>query len=114
VEYDKLADDRKGEASAAIQARVEAARERQRQRFAQMEEPGMACNADMGPPQIETHCRLDDTGQQLMRSAMHQLGITARTFHRLLKLALTIADLAGAPSIQPSHLAEAIQYRPRR
>jgi magnesium chelatase family protein len=114
VEYDKLSDERLGEPSAAIQTRVQAARERQRQRFAELPEPRPACNADMGPPEIETYCRLDQAGQQLMHSAMQQLGVTARAFHRLHKLALTIADLAGASSIQPAHLAEAIQYRPRR
>jgi magnesium chelatase family protein len=57
---------------------------------------------------------LDDTSKALMRSAMNQLGMSARTFHRVLKLARTIADLAGAEQIQAAHLAEAIQYRPRR
>ena len=108
VEYDKLTDERRGEASAVIRARVEAARERQRERFAGTE---LACNADMGPGEIEVHCRLDATGKQLMRSAMGQLGITARGFHRILKLSRTIADLAGAEHIETPHLAEAIHLR---
>ncbi|MBN1316475.1 MAG: ATP-binding protein, partial [Anaerolineales bacterium] len=111
VEYDKLADDRKGEPSAAIRARVEAARQRQRERLASA---NLACNADMGPAELDQFCRLDDTGKQLMRSAMQQLAITARAFHRILKLGRTIADLAGVEQIQAAHLAEAIQYRPRR
>ena len=111
VEYDKLADDRLGEQSSAIRARVEAARERQRQRLLGT---SLACSADMGPAEIRTYCRLDAAGQQLMRSAMQQLGLTARAFHRILKLARTIADLAGSEHIQPPHLAEAIQYRPRQ
>jgi magnesium chelatase family protein len=110
VEYDKLTDERRGELSAVIRERVEAARERQRARLA---DTPAACNADMRPAQIQVHCRLDDAGKQLMRSAMQQLAITARGFHRILKIARTIADLAGADSIQTPHLAEAIQYRPR-
>jgi magnesium chelatase family protein len=68
----------------------------------------------MGPAHIREYCELDDTSKALMRSAMNQLGMSARAFHRVLKLARTIADLAGAEQIQAAHLAEAIQYRPRR
>jgi magnesium chelatase family protein len=110
VEYDKLTDERRGELSAVIRQRVEAARERQRERLAGTP---AGCNADMRPAQIQVHCRLDDAGKQLMRSAMQQLAITARGFHRILKIARTIADLAGVEPIQTPHLAEAIQYRQR-
>jgi magnesium chelatase family protein len=118
VEYDKLADDRLGEPSAAIRERVESARERQRQRFAgamggTSGKLTLLCNADMGPAEVREHCKLDDTGKNLMRAAMNQLGMSARGFHRILKLSRTIADLAGTPDIQTQHLAEAIQYRPR-
>ncbi len=111
VEYEKLADERLGEFSAAIRARVEEARERQRLRFASS---AQTCNADMGPAEIQQYCKLDPAGQQLMRSAMQQLRLTARSFHRVLKLARTIADLSGEAAIHSSHLAEALQYRPRR
>jgi magnesium chelatase family protein len=68
----------------------------------------------MRPAEVRTHCKLDDTGLSLVRSAMAQLQLSARAFHRILKLSRTIADLADSGSIQPAHLAEAIQYRPRR
>ncbi len=109
VEYEKLSDDRFGERSAAIRARVEAARQRQRQRFAGSER--LMCNGDMGPAEIREVCVLEDAGKGLLRAAMQQLHLTARAYHRILKLARTIADLAGSPSIETAHLAEAIQYR---
>ena len=112
VEYEKLADDRCGEPSAVIRQRVEAARERQRQRFAGSKR--LLCNADMGPAEVREHCQLDETGRSLLRAAMQQLHLSARAYHRILKLARTIADLAGSERIETAHLAEAIQYRPRR
>jgi magnesium chelatase family protein len=112
VEYDKLSDERTGEPSAAIRDRVEAARERQRERFAGSER--LLANGDMGPAEIREICILDEAGKGLLRAAMEQLQLSARAYHRILKLARTIADLAGAESIETVHLAEAIQYRPRR
>jgi magnesium chelatase family protein len=112
VDYDKLADDRTGEPSAAIRVRVEAARQRQRARFAGSER--LVSNADMGPAEIRDICVLDDAGKGLLRAAMQQLQLSARAYHRILKLARTIADLGGAERIDTPHLAEAIQYRPRR
>jgi len=111
VNYDKLTDDRLGEPSEAIRARVERARETQRARFA---DTPLSCNADMGPGEVRRICQLDETGRGLVRAAMQQLQMSARAFHRILKLSRTIADLAGSERIKTAHLAEAIQYRPRR
>ncbi|MBM3187247.1 MAG: YifB family Mg chelatase-like AAA ATPase [Chloroflexi bacterium] len=110
VDYEKLAGNTLGETSAAVRARVEAARERQRARFAGT---SLYCNADMGPAQVRQFCELDDAGRGLIKAAMRQLGLSARAYHRVLKLARTIADLAGEEGIQAAHLAEALQYRRR-
>jgi len=119
VDYDKLTDERLGEPSARIRERVEQAREMQQQRFAGAIGGAdgtvtLLCNADMGPAEVREHCVLDDAGKSLLRAAMTQLGMSARAFHRILKLARTIADLEGTAEIETYHLAEAIQYRPRR
>jgi magnesium chelatase family protein len=111
VEFEKLSDTRPGESSAAIQARVQAARDRQIARFAGTRR---TCNADLGAADVRVHCALDDAGRSLMKAAMNQLQMSARAFHRVLKLARTIADLAGCEHIATPHLAEALQYRPRR
>ncbi|NOZ28474.1 MAG: YifB family Mg chelatase-like AAA ATPase [Chloroflexi bacterium] len=111
VEFEKLSDDRRGERSAIIRERVEAARERQRRRFAGT---ALQCNADMGPAEIREYCRIDESGRSLLGAAMRQLHMSARAYHRILKLARTIADLEGSERIETSHIAEAIQYRPRR
>jgi len=67
----------------------------------------------MRPAQIRQYCQLDETSNALMRSAMNQMQLSARAYHRVLKLARTIADLAGEEKIAPTHLAEALQYRPK-
>ena len=110
VEYEKLADDRLGESSGAVRARVEAARAIQAARFAGA---GTVTNAEMGPAQVRAWCALDAAGEGLMRAAMRQLQLSARAYHRVLKLSRTIADLAGAERVAASHLAEALQYRAR-
>jgi magnesium chelatase family protein len=110
VDYEKLADSRTGETSASIRQRVEAARDRQRARFRGKK---IHANAEMGPAEVRDFCRTDTAAQNLLRMAMQQLKLSARAYHRVLKLSRTIADLAAADVIGAAHIAEAVQYRPR-
>jgi magnesium chelatase family protein len=110
VDYEKLSDSRQGESSSIVGQRVEAAREIQRRRFAGT---ALTCNADMHPAQVRTYCELDNDCRTLMRAAMNQMQLSARAYHRILKLARTIADLSAAEAISTPFLAEALQYRPR-
>ena len=110
VDYEKLADKRNVENSQTVRARVQAARERQLQRFSGTK---LTCNAEMGPSEVREFCQTDASGEKLLKAAMQQLHLSARAFHRVLKLARTIADLAGSEMIAANHVAEAIQYRPR-
>ncbi|HEY88194.1 MAG TPA: YifB family Mg chelatase-like AAA ATPase [Thermoflexia bacterium] len=110
VPYDKITNDARGESSESIRARVEGARSRQQERLSEV---GMACNADMGPGELRKYCPLKPDSQALIRAAMSQMQLSARGYHRILKVSRTIADLEGAPDIQTQHLAEALQYRTR-
>ncbi len=110
-DYEKLTDDRLGEPSASVQARVAAARARQLKRF---KGTGLTSNAEMTPAEIRELCNVEEAGQGLLKAAMKQLFLSARAFHRILKLALTIADLEASDMIKANHVAEAVQYRPRR
>jgi len=110
VDYEKLSSDRLGESSADIRKRVESARQYQRERFAGTT---LVCNADMRVAEVRKFCKLDETGESLIKAAMSQLQLSARAYHRILKLSRTIADLARSEAIQTPHLAEALQYRPK-
>jgi magnesium chelatase family protein len=110
VDYEKLTGTTTPESSASIRGRVQMAREIQIRRFAGSK---TTCNSEMGPKEVRLHCAVEPAAQSLLKAAMTQLHLSARAFHRTLKLARTIADLAGTEVIGAAHVAEAIQYRPR-
>jgi magnesium chelatase family protein len=105
----ELAERRQGETSALIRERVALARERQYHRF--RGRPGLYANAHMGVREVGEFCRINQAAEALLRAAVQRLGFSARAYHRVLKLARTIADLAGTDTIAVAHVAEAIQYR---
>jgi magnesium chelatase family protein len=112
VEYEKLTEEVVAEGSDEVRERVEASRERQRERFAGT---ALVSNAEMGPVEVREHCqrRLEEGATALLRTAMNQLSLSARAFHRVLKVARTVADLSGTAGISAAQLAEALQYRQR-
>jgi len=111
IDYEKLTDDRLGEKSDKAQARVKAARSIQRKRF---QGTRLTCNTEMTPSEVREFCQLEESAHSLLKAAMKQLYLSARAFHRILKLARTIADLENTDIIKAHQLAEAIQYRPRQ
>src|SRR6267143_2433469 len=109
VKYKELVSKESGEPSRAIRHRVIAARDVQMKRFAGRK--GMYCNADMQSKDIQNFCKLGSAGEELLKMAITKLGLSARAYDRILKVARTIADLSASSSIQPQHVSEAIQYR---
>jgi len=111
VKYDKLAGDIVAEPSHKVRTRVEKAREVQRERFGKKSKT--KSNSEMGSKEIKIHCKLDKEAEQMLKLAVESMKLSARSYHRLLKIARTIADLEGSKSINKDHIAEALQYRPK-
>lgn len=108
ITYQELSGTREPESSATIRTRFEAARNIQRERLAPF---GLHSNSSMAARHIRKFCQVDEQGHKLLEMVTDRLGLSARTYSRILKVARTIADLAGAENIRQPHLAEAIQYR---
>lgn len=108
ISYEELNNAPAGESSAAIKSRVEKARSIQRERF---KKNSLACNAAMGAREVRKYCKTDAAGAKLLQEAFKRMGLSARSHDRILKVARTIADLAGSEQLSANHLAEAIQYR---
>ncbi|PIU74927.1 MAG: magnesium chelatase [Candidatus Portnoybacteria bacterium CG06_land_8_20_14_3_00_39_12] len=111
VKYDKLTSEQVAESSATVRTRVLAARQTQERRFQNNKK--IRTNAEMGLQELKQFCRLDVPSANLLRQAVNQMHLSARGYHRVLKISRTIADLAGLLNIQSSHIAEALQYRPK-
>jgi magnesium chelatase family protein len=109
VPFQELNEERKGESSAAIKKRVDVSRIVQEQRF--QADKKIHCNAQMGPVEIEKYCRLNSQSMRLLERSVAKLGLSARAYHRILKIARTIADMENKKELELSHVAEAVQYR---
>jgi magnesium chelatase family protein len=109
VKFREIAGDRTGETSADIRKRVVAARKRQQARFAH--KPKITCNARMGSRELKEFCALDEATKELLQTAMSDWNLSARAYDRILKVARTVADLAGSEPLSGDHVSEAIQYR---
>ncbi len=107
LEYEELRRKNAAEPSSAIRERVNAARERQRERFRDR----AMCNARMEQKELRAFCALDEEGEALMKAAFDAMGLSARSYDRILRVARSIADLAGEERIAPEHIAEAVQFR---
>ena len=107
VHFEDLRRRAEAEPSSAIKSRVDAARKIQQRRFSS----GSMCNALMGPEEMRKYCALDEQSAELMKQAFDVMGLTARSYDRILKVARTVADLDGSERIEPQHIAEAVQYR---
>ncbi len=110
VEYGKLMEQEPAEDSDRLRQRVEGARDIQRKRF---HDNHFLCNSEMGPAEVWKYCQLDEAAKALLQVATQRLNLSARAFHRILKVSRTIADLDDAGEITAAHLAEALQYRSR-
>ena len=110
LKYEEMSKETAGESSAAVRERVTKAREIQAARF---KDDGILTNREMSVRHIKKYCALDEAGEKMMKSAVSSMGFSTRTYHRLLKISRTIADLDNSANIKPQHLAEALQYRPR-
>jgi magnesium chelatase family protein len=112
IDFDKLSSLTPGESSGSVRERVDRARGWQNARFS---ETAAQCNADMSPAEVRDFCQaqLDESSRSLLKLATSQLSLSARAFHRILKVARTIADLGGSDTITSAHVAEAVQYRQR-